>query len=138
MVIIITAVVARPARSRGMRNIDSWMSVSPPRSPRRRSQRTNANRSTTPPRIKKGTTENPNGVISVPPIVRASRGWIQPQSVLCTIPSTASARPPADSSAPTRSSFGAAPSRPGSRTKREASSSPTTITTSAAKTTRQL
>ena len=53
-----------------------------------------------------GTTEKPSGVISVPPIVSAPRGWISPHWPLCRIASTISPSPAADSSTPTTSSCG--------------------------------
>ena len=56
--------------------------------------------------IRNGTTENPNGVISLPPIVGASIGCTQPHLLLRRIPKTIRPRPAADRAAPTTSSFG--------------------------------
>ena len=60
----------------------------------------------TPPTIRNGTIEKPNGVISWPPIVGAAIGVIQPQLELLRIPKTSRPRPIADRAAPTTSSFG--------------------------------
>jgi hypothetical protein len=56
--------------------------------------------------MKNGTAEKPNGVISVPPIVRAPRGSISPHWLLLRIPKTARPSPSAESPTPTRSSWG--------------------------------
>ena len=54
-----------------------------------------------PPTIRNGTSENPSGVISCPPIVGAAIGLIQPQVLLFRIPNTISPSAIAERAAPT-------------------------------------
>ena len=76
-------------------------SVSWPSRSRRSSQMLKNQRSKTPPTIRNGTSEKPNGVISLPPIVGASIGCSQPHLLLWRIPKTIRPRPAAESAAPT-------------------------------------
>ena len=54
-------------------------------------------------RMRNGTTENPNGVISVPLIVSAPFGWSQPHDEDWRMASTMRKKPEADRAAPTTS-----------------------------------
>jgi hypothetical protein len=98
--------VVRPARRDVIRRRARSSRVSSPVRSRRSSHAAKAPSSAPPARIKNGTTENPNGVISSPPTVIAPRGSIRPHSLLFRIPNTASPRPAADSATPIRSSCG--------------------------------
>ena len=53
-----------------------------------------------------GTTEKPKGVISVPLIVGAARGWTKPHTLLRRIANTARPNPAEERSTPTTSSCG--------------------------------
>jgi hypothetical protein len=75
------------------------------------SQRAKAPSTTSPAAIRKGTTEKPKGVISVPPIVSAPIGLKRPHVLILRIAKTVSPSPAADSAAPTPSSYGGAPAR---------------------------
>ena len=80
--------------------------------------------------MRNGTGENPNGVISWPPIVGGSFGWIQPHELLMRIPNTKRPRPSAESAAPTTSSFGRCSAGGAGVIRRRKSSTPMMITTS--------
>src|SRR5947209_2864628 len=93
---------------------------------------------TSPPKMRNGTGENPNGAISWPPIVGGFFGWIQPQELLMRIPNTRRPRPTAESAAPPTSSFGRCSAAGAGFIRRRNSNTTITITTSPAKTYRQL
>ena len=53
-----------------------------------------------PPTMRNGTSENPRGVMSLPPMLGASRGCNQPHELLWRMPKTIRPNPPAERTAP--------------------------------------
>ena len=89
-----------PPRSVSIFSSARLRSVLRPSRSRRSSHARKQPRTTKPPTIRNGTSENPNGVISCPLIVGASIGLIQPQVLLFRIPNTIRPSATAESAAP--------------------------------------
>ena len=124
--------ITSPPRSVGIPSSLKWTSGSSPAASRRRSHARKPPRTTAPAAITNGVSEKPKGSTG------ELSGLSQPQLLACSTPMTISARPIAESTLPTQSSLGLAPSRSGSDSSREPSRIAIATSTSPTNTTRQL